>query len=106
MDIEPPGAEWDALEEAREEILPRVETLQRMAKSLDEDERAGFFGAIADLLRRAEETPELMEPFMLLSTSAFRGFVMTAPEAILLDEVLERASHMSEVLARADGPVH
>ncbi|MDG2304319.1 MAG: hypothetical protein P8R42_06615 [Candidatus Binatia bacterium] len=98
--------EWVPLETARRDLLPRLETLQRMAESSDEHERAGFFRGIAHLIRRARETHELMEPFMLLSTSAFQGFTLTAPEAMVLDEALEMASHMSEVLARDDGPVH
>ena len=62
--------------------------------------------AIADLLTKAATTDSLMEPFMLLSTSAFRGFTMSPPEALVLDEVLEIAGHTSEVLARGDERVH
>ena len=62
MGIEPPGAEWDALEEAREEILPRVETLQRMAKSLDDDPYDdavwGLHGGDARSLRRERREQE------------------------------------------------
>lgn len=98
--------EWDPLATVREEIVPRVETLVRMAEVLEATDRVKFFREIVTLLGRAGHTDELMEPFILLSTSAFRGFSMSPPEAFVLDEILEIAGHTSEVLARGDELLH
>lgn len=80
--------------------------LVQMSKTMDAPDRVEFFGGITEMLEQASHTEHLMEPFMILSTSAFRGFELTPPEAMVLDEVLEIASQMSEVLARGDGSVH
>lgn len=98
--------EWNPLDTVREEIVPRVETLVRMAETLEATDRVEFFREVVKLLGKAGHTDELMEPFMLLSTSAFRGFSMSPPEAFVLDEILEIAGHTSEVLARGDELVH
>ena len=98
--------QWDCLKTAREELMPRLETLGKMAEGLGGEDRASFFTSIAEGIRVAEEPADLMDPFLTLSTSAFRGFHMTMAETLLLDEVLERASAMSEVLARGDEPTH
>ncbi|MDG2307196.1 MAG: hypothetical protein P8R42_21610 [Candidatus Binatia bacterium] len=101
-----PTTKWSALETARTELLPRIDSLQRLSEFLDGHERARFFREIADLIRSANETDERMEPFMRLSTNAFQGFTVSPPEAIVLDEVLETASNVSEVLARDDAAIH
>jgi hypothetical protein len=50
-------------------------------------------------VEQADETDDLLEPFLLLATTAFQGFELTLESHFVIDDLLERAQLLSEALA-------
>lgn len=91
---------FDAVASAQEEILPNLRALCETAEADGEPEVSAFFQRIAKQIEAAQEEADLADPFMELSTSAFRGFSMSFGVTLLLDDILDRSARISEVLAR------
>ncbi|MAI78752.1 MAG: hypothetical protein CL917_07420 [Deltaproteobacteria bacterium] len=98
--------DFDAVDAAHQQLVPRLNRLCEMAKAETEPEVLSFFQQIATQIEVAQDETDLMGPFMELSTSAFRGFQLSFEIAALLDEVLDHSSRISEVLARDSEEVH
>ncbi|MEE3328362.1 MAG: hypothetical protein VX252_13575 [Myxococcota bacterium] len=92
--------EFDAVKSAREELLPNLRALIETAEADGEPEVSAFFVRILKQIEAAQEEADLADPFMELSTSAFRGFSMSFGVTLLLDEILDHSARISEVLAR------
>ena len=92
--------DFDAVKYAREELLPNLRALCETAEADGEPEVSAFFDRIRKQVEAAQDEADLADPFMELSTSAFRGFSMSFGVPLLLDEVLDRSARISEVLAR------
>jgi hypothetical protein len=97
---------FDALESAHLDIVPRLQMLCDAVRDAGEKDQLVFFDEIRVRIEKALSIEELLDPFMALSTSAFRGFSMNWESIAILDEVLETSSHISEILARGEGTVH
>ncbi|HAC80263.1 MAG: hypothetical protein P8K76_10745 [Candidatus Binatia bacterium] len=97
---------FDALESAHRDIVPRLQMLCDAVRDAGEKDQLVFFDEIRVRIEKAHSVDELLEPFMALSTSAFRGFAMNWESIAILDEVLETSSHISEILARGEETVH
>ena len=91
---------FDAVACAREELLPNLRALCETAEADGEPEILAFFERILKQIEAAQEEADLADPFMELSTSAFRGFAMSFGVTLLLDDILDRSARISEVLAR------
>jgi hypothetical protein len=96
----------DALESAQRDIVPRLQMLCDAVRDAGEKDQLVFFDDIRVRIEKAHSVDELLEPFMALSTSAFRGFAMNWESIAILDEVLATSSHISEILARGEETVH
>ena len=97
---------FDALQWAHRDIVPRLQMLCDAVRDAGEKDQLVFFDEIRVQIEKADSVEQLLEPFMALSTSAFRGFSMNWESIAILDEVLETSSHISEILARGDDTVH
>lgn len=97
---------FDALESAHRDIVPRLQMLCDAVREAGEKDQLIFFDDIRIRIEKALSVEELLEPFLALSTSAFRGFSMNWESIAILDEVLETSSHISEILARDGTTVH
>ena len=93
----------DAIETAREELLPLLESLGSLARDEGETDQVAFFAFVAAGVERAREADDLAEPFMELSTAAFRGFAYSAPVSFLLDQALLVAQTLSHTLSATGG---
>lgn len=92
--------EFDAVVCARQELLPSLRALCESAEADGDLEILTFFERIVKMIEAAQDQADLADPFMELSTSAFRGFAMSFGVTLLLDEILDRSARISEVLAR------
>jgi hypothetical protein len=87
------------------ELLSLLADLCSLARESGDLDQEQFFGRIRAGIEHAREADDLAEPFMELSTSAFRGFHYSAPAHHLLDRVLAVAQTFSLTCsADADTP--
>ena len=102
----PERERFDPVSWAREELAPALLGLRRLAEEEGQPEQREFFARIAGGLEHASSAEDLAGPLMELSTSAFRGFQLSAATTFLLDEVLEKASHLTQALSADAEGVH
>ena len=95
----------DAAETARQLLLPDLERLCALVRETD-PEQASFSERIRTGVERAREPDDLAEPFLELSTSAYRGFAFSAPVELLLDRVLEAAQTLATTLSASSDAEH
>ncbi len=91
---------------AREELLPLLDALQRLAEQEGKPEQQAFFARIHEATTHAREPEDLAGPFMELSTSAFLGFEFSGTATVLLDRVLELAQRAAMTLSAGAEEVH
>ncbi len=88
------------------QVKPALETglADLLTDMMEEDlEAAVFFAGILDSLRNATNEEALLEVFINLSTTAFRGFVFSEAMVARVDVVLEQAEHIAHAFtASAD----
>lgn len=97
---------FDPLTWAREELAPALLGLRQLAEEEEKPDQQDFFARIARGVSNANEVEDLAGPLMELSTSAFRGFQLSAPVTFLLDQVLDKASLLTESLSASGEGVH
>ena len=98
--MEEPGG--SPLADVKRELGGLLAGLTRQLQGEDEDESLAFFQRVAAAVEAAREPDDLAGPFLELSTTAFRGFRLSASTALLVDAVLERAQRIALTLS-ADG---
>lgn len=79
------------VERVRDEMLPLLDEIARQESVAASIGAADFFRRVAAAIAGAREVDDLGGPFMELSTTAFRGFVLDAHATLLIDQLLERA---------------
>ena len=79
--------------------MPALSALEQQLERERQSATLAFFRGIAAAIRAAEEPDDLAGPFLELSTTAFQGFRLSAPAAVLVDEVLERAQRIALTLS-------
>jgi hypothetical protein len=94
------------LADAKGQLLPHIEKLIAYLDTIEDRGAASFFEEIAAAVRLAENYTDLMGPFMMLSTTAFRGFSFDITAEALVDDVLAVAQTMSATLAADDNVRH
>jgi len=95
----------DALEQARDELIPLLVALDAELEQHGDAEMRAFFARIARMLRHASDVEDLAGPFLELSTCAFRGFRPGLAAGRLIDGVLAAAQEISHTLsASAETP--
>jgi hypothetical protein len=97
---------FDPVAYAREELVPLLRALCVLAESSARPDQERFFAAILAGIECARDGVDLAEPFMELSTSAFRGFRFDSASAMLLDDLLAKAQDLTEVLSVDESVVH
>jgi hypothetical protein len=95
-----------ATEIARAELVPTLQALSELANEEGMRDQATFFRRIESALENAREEEDLADPFIELSTSAFRGFSFSPAGALLLDRVLELAHRLSTTLSASTDDEH
>ena len=89
----------DTREIVRDELLPLLDELCRLADEGGERAQLAFFDRIRGALRAVREPDDMAGPFMELSTSAFRGFAFGFEVSLVLDRALEVAQGLSMALS-------
>ena len=89
-----------------QEILPTLADLEETTKAEGNEQQNLFFEHIRRGLEGARETQDLADPFLQLSTSAFRGFQFSPDVAVLLDRLLAAAQGLSVLLAAEEETRH
>jgi len=97
---------FDPVAYAHEELVPLLRGLCELAESDGASDQERFFASALAGIEAASVAEDLADPFMQLSMSAFMGFVYSAPTALLLDRVLEKAQLLSESLSLDASEVH
>ena len=85
--------------DARAELISLLETLVKLARDEGSRDQEAFFDSVRAGVERAREVDDLADPFMLLSTAAFRGYAFSAPVQVLLDRVLAQAQTVAHALS-------
>lgn len=91
---------------AKDQLLPRFEKLIVYLGTIEDRDAGSFFEEIASAVRQAEEYTDLMGPFMMLSTTAFRGFSFDLTTEALVDDLLAVAQTLSATLAADENVRH
>ena len=95
----------DALESAKAELGPPLESLVELAEQEGERGQRDFFDRILQMVRASGDLEDMAAPLMELSTSAFLGFHYSLPAQLLLDRALGVAQDLAMTLsADADVP--
>lgn len=92
----------NAIDVAKQELLPLLGTLVALLEEEEASEAAGFFRSVERSFELAQAEEDLAEGFMRLSTSAFLGFHYSHSAAIVLDQILEAAQGLSRALAEGE----
>ena len=96
----------EPLRVARQELLPRLDALGSLLESEGDAHALAFFARIANSIRHCQETEDLAEAFLALSTSAFQGFQLSPASTFLVDQVLEQAQQLAHTLSADPADVH
>ncbi|MDJ0787701.1 MAG: hypothetical protein QNK05_12900 [Myxococcota bacterium] len=94
-----------AAAEVRDQLIPLLKALDGLLAAEGAEDPRAFFAAIARKLSLAREPEDLMQPFLELGTTAFRGFEFPIAAGPLIDEVLRRAQEAAQTLS-AEGTPH
>ncbi|HKK52233.1 MAG TPA: hypothetical protein VKA74_11630 [Myxococcota bacterium] len=98
--------EFDAVAYAHETLAPLLNALCELADSEQQLDQRRFFAGVLSGIECASEAEDLADPFLQLSMSAFMGFSFTAPTALLLDQLLDKAQLLSEALSLDASEIH
>jgi hypothetical protein len=96
---------FDPVVYANQELAPLLKGLCQLAESDRAMDQQRFFASVLAGVEGASQAEDLADPFMQLSMSAFMGFAFSAPTALLLDELLEKAQLLSESLSLDDSQI-
>lgn len=72
----------------------------------DEPEAAMFFANVLNHLRNANDEPELLGVFVLLSTAAFQGFTLKPRALRFVDQLLATAEQVAATFATPRDEMH
>ena len=97
---------FDALEYAKEELVPMVRAIAKLAEESGQTDQFDFFQSILVGLEGASEADALADPLMALSMVAFLGFDMTSALTLLLDQLLDKAHRLTVSLASEPEELH
>ena len=89
----------EATQAAHDQLLPLFADLERRLLREQDHEAVDFFGEIARWIERAGNVDELMDPFMRLATTAFRGFELPPDCHRIVDRIIETAQTISWTLS-------
>jgi hypothetical protein len=84
------------------QVKPQLITgLESILDAADDDEldAAVFFADVLHRLRNAQDEPELIDVFVLLSTTAFQGFTLKPNTIAMIDQVLATAEQIAATFA-------
>ena len=96
----------NAVKISQDQLLPLLEKLITYLRSTEEKEAAYFFDEIKACIGEADDSTDLMGPFMMLSTTAFRGFSFDYAASMLVDEVLANAQTLAATLSADETTRH
>ena len=97
---------FDPVSYAKSELAPMLEALVLLVEQDALDAEHRFFSSVLRGIEQASEAEDLVDPFMQLSMSAFSGFQLDPPVAMLLDQVLAKAQRLSEALSLEESDLH
>ena len=95
-----------APETARTQLLSLLDELCTLAAAEGQSDQASFFARIRSGVQNAQDAEDLADPFMELSTSAFRGFLFSPSVELRLDEVLAIAQTLAATLSASGEKLH
>jgi hypothetical protein len=96
----------DAVREVVERLRPEISQLVAHLARTGQVEAEAFFREAQRRLAYVCEEEQLLELFMLLSMTAFQGFVMDPFGASLADRILAYAEQVSHTFSADDERLH
>ena len=99
-------AEFDPVIYARDELVPLLEQLSSLTESSEQPAQHQYFKTLLAQLKGASDDGQVVEAFLHLSAAAFLGFEYKPEVADVLDQLLEKAQHLSEALSVAGDSKH
>lgn len=87
-------------------IRPNLQQLVDYLEQVGDPQPLGFFRSMLEHLDKVTEEDELLELFMLLSTTAFQGFVLDPMAALMADRILAYAQEVSHAFSASEKTSH
>jgi hypothetical protein len=91
---------------AQQQLGPLFEAVLTQFEQDESYYEQSFFTTQYTALKSATDEMQIAELFLQLSTVAFVGFQFSAPQALLVDALLEKAEQMAHALSADDGDRH
>lgn len=95
-----------AVTEVTGNIRPNLQQLVDYLEQAGDPQPLGFFQSMLEQLDKVSEEDELLELFMLLSTTAFQGFVLDPMAALMADRILAYAHEVSHAFSADEETRH
>lgn len=96
----------EAFENITANMRPAMDELVNYLEQTGQEQAHGFFVEAQRRLEHVTEEDELLELFMMLSMTAFQGWVMDPYGAMMADRILAYAQQISHTFSASDEQAH
>ena len=96
----------DAVDNVVASLKPAIAELTMYLEMSEQPQALEFFNAVQQQLASVREEDDLLELFMILSTTAFQGFTLDPFAAMMADRVLAEAQQVAHTFSADSGQMH
>lgn len=95
-----------AVDDVVASLKPAISDLAEYLEITQQPQALAFFQGVQRHLEAVREEDDLLELFMILSTTAFQGFTLDPFAAMMADRVLAEAQQVAHAFSADDDQVH